>query len=298
MKILLLGAKGMLGSDCKTVLSRHHEVIAPDKKELNIISWDKVIESLHDIMPKVIINCAAYTNVDASEKSSEAFALKKVNIEGPRNLSQGAARFDSKLIHISSDYVFNGLKPIPQPYFEDDPPLDPISAYGRSKMESEVAVRENAPDYVIIRTGWLYGRNGANFITTLLAHVFSKKKKPLKVVDDQYGSPTWTHRLAEQIAEIVKYDLKGTFHVTAEEYCSRLEYAQCVIEKLNIHVPIEPCKLSDFPQMAKRPQNCILENRLLKKQGINLMQHWKSDLETYLDEFGEALIKEAKNSKS
>ncbi|RPI74055.1 MAG: dTDP-4-dehydrorhamnose reductase, partial [Desulfobacteraceae bacterium] len=260
MKILLLGAKGMLGSDCKIVLSRNNEVIAPDKKELNIISWDKVIESLHDIMPNLIVNCAGFTNVDACEKQNETFAVKKVNIEGPRNLSQGAARYDSKLVHISSDYIFNGQKPIPQPYFEDDP-LDPLSAYGRSKMESEVAVRENAPDYMIIRTGWLYGRNGSNFISSLLAHAFSKKKKPLKVVDDQYGSPTWTLRLAEQIEELIKYDIKGTFHVTAEEYCSRLEYAQYIFEKLKIHVPIEPCKMSDYPQPAKRPQNCILENR-------------------------------------
>ena len=297
MKILLLGAKGMLGNDCKIVLSKHHEVIAPDKKELNIISWDKVIESLHDITPNVIINCAGFTNVDACEKQNEAFVVKKVNIEGPRNLSQGAARYDSKLVHISSDYVFNGQKPVPQPYFEDDP-LDPLSAYGRSKMESEVAVRENAPDYVIIRTGGLYGRNGSNFISSLLTNVFSKKKKPLKVVDDQYGSPTGTLRLAEQIEELIKHDIKGTFHVTAEEYCSRLEYAQYILEKLNIHVPIEPCKLSDYPQPAKRPQNCILENRLLKKQGISLMQNWKSDVGTYLDQFGEALIKEAKNAKS
>jgi len=297
MKILLLGARGMLGSDCKIVLSKNHEVIAPDKKELNIISWDKVIESLHDIMPNVIINCAGFTNVDACEKQNEAFVVKKVNIEGPRNLSQGAARYDSKFVHISSDYIFNGQKPVPQPYFEDDP-LDPLSAYGRSKMESEVAVRENAPDYVIIRAGWLYGRNGSNFISSLLTNVFSKKKKLLKVVDDQYGSPTWTRRLAEQIEELIKHDIKGTFHVTAEEYCSRLEYAQYILEKLNIHVPIEPCKLSDYPQPAKRPQNCILENRLLKKQGINLMQNWKSDVETYLDQFGEALIKEAKNAKS
>ncbi|MDY7034726.1 MAG: dTDP-4-dehydrorhamnose reductase [Thermodesulfobacteriota bacterium] len=291
MKILLFGSSGMLGSDCKTVLSKEHEVIAPDKKELDIIKWDAIIENIQNISPDVIINCAGFTDVDACEK--EVFSVKKINVEGPRNLAQGSARFGCKLVHLSSDYVFRGQKNIPQPYFEDDPP-DPISTYGKSKMESETAVRENAPNYIIIRTAWLYGINGSNFIKSILANTLTKKRKTLKVVEDQFGSPTWTYRLAQQIKELIKNNAKGTYHATAEGFCRRFEYAEYVFKKLKIKVSIKPCSLEDYPQPAKRPINCILENRLLKKQGINIMNDWKEDVDMFLDQYGKELVKRAK----
>ncbi len=291
MKILLLGSNGRLGSECKNVLSEDHDVVAPDKKELDIVSWDMVIESLQSITPQIIINCAAFTNVDGCEK--EDFLVRKINVEGPRNLAQGSARFDCRLIHISSDYVFNGEKSIPQPYFEDDA-TDPLGAYGKSKTESEVAVRENAPNYVIFRTGWLYGLHGKNFINSLLSNVYNKKSKEIKVVDDQFGSPTWTHRLALQIKEFLKVDTKGTYHTTSEGYCSRLEFARYILKKLQIKADIKPCSIRDYPQAAQRPANCILENRRAKKQGLNIMVDWKQDVDTFLETCGEELIKEAK----
>ncbi|UCF56205.1 MAG: dTDP-4-dehydrorhamnose reductase [Deltaproteobacteria bacterium] len=298
MKILLLGSSGMLGSDCKEVLSEDYEVIAPDKNELNIISWDVVIENIQRIGPDVVLNCAGFTDVDACE--TEDFMVRKVNLEGPRNLAQGSARFNCKLIHISSDYVFSGKKSVPQPYFEDDPG-EPISAYGKSKMESEIAVRENAPNYIIVRSGWLYGINGENFIKSILINALqknkNKKRKILKVVNDQFGSPTWTYRLALQIKDLIKSDAKGTYHATSEGYCTRFEYAQHVLKKLKVKVSLEPCRMNDFPQAAKRPTNCILENRLLKKQGINIMPNWKKDVNTFLDQFGQDLIKQAKAKK-
>ena len=294
MKILLLGSKGMLGSDCKSVLAGDYDIIAPDRKELDITSWDKVIDKLHHVRPDLILNCAAFTDVDACEK--DAFAVRKANVEGPRNLAQGSARYECKLIHISSDYIFSGQKSVPQPYFEDDS-MDPVSAYGKSKMESEIAVKENAPDYVIVRTGWLYGRGGNNFITSLLRNAFNKKKKkPLKVVDDQFGSPTWSYRLAQQIRELIRVDARGTFNATSEGFCTRYAYAEYVLNRLKIKGSLQACHLKDFVQPAKRPGNCILENRLLKKQGINIMPPWEEDLDTFLDNFGEELIKEAKAS--
>ncbi|MGD2124568.1 MAG: dTDP-4-dehydrorhamnose reductase [Desulfobacteraceae bacterium] len=296
MKILVLGSKGMLGSDCKAVLGQNYDIVAPDKKELNIISWDKVIDKFQHVSPDIVLNCAAFTDVDACEK--EPFTVRKVNVEGPRNLAQCCARFNCKLIHISSDYIFSGQKSIPQPYFEDDS-MDPISAYGKSKMESEVAVKENAPDYIIIRTGWLYGRDGKSFIKSLLSNALNKKKKKLlRMVDDQFGSPTWTYRLAHQIRELIKIDARGTYHATSEGYCSRFEYAEYVLRKLKVKASLEACHLSDCPQVAKRPVNCILENRLLKKQGINIMPLWKEDVESFLETFGGELIKEAKAAKT
>ena len=291
MKILLLGGNGMLGNDCKEVLSERHEVISPTKKELDIISWDMVIDNLHKISPDVILNCAGFTDVNASE--TEDFLVRKVNVEGPRNLAQGSARFNCRMIHISSDYVFSGQKGIPQPYFEDDP-VDPISAYGRSKVESEVAIKENSPNYIIIRTGWLYGIGGGNFITSILANALKRPSKILKVIDPQVGSPTWTHRLSLQIREVLDTDIKGTFHATAEGYCSRLEYTQHILKKMKIKATIKPISISKYHQAAKRPVNCILENRLLKKLGLNVMKDWKEDLDIYLDQYGKDLVRALK----
>lgn len=291
MRILLTGSTGMLGSDCREVLSENYEIIAPDSKELDIISWDRVIETLQTVNPDIVLNCAGFSDVDASE--TESFRVRKVNVEGPRNLAQGCARFNCKLVHISTDYVFDGKKNIPQPYFEDDT-TEPISAYGKSKMESEVGVRENAPDYIIVRTSWLYGRHGKNFIHTVLANAVGKKQKSLKVVNDQFGSPTWSYRVALQIKELLKNDAKGTFHVTSEGYCTWFDFAKTIFKKLKIKISFEPCSLSDYPQVAKRPLNCILENRLLKKQGLNLMPAWEKDVKAYLGRFGTELIKRAK----
>lgn len=295
MKILILGSKGMLGSECCNVLGEEHEIITPDKKELDIISWDMVIESLHRISPKIVINCAGFTDVDACEK--EDFLVRKINVEGPRNLAQGSARFNCRLIHISSDYVFNGQKTVPQPYFEDDATA-PLSAYGRSKLESEIAVKENAPNYIILRTGWLYGRSGKNFVRSFLTNVFDTKRKALKIANDQFGSPTWAYRLALQIKAMLESDALGTYHTTSEGCCSRLEFAQRILDRLQIDVALDPCSMKDCPQSAKRPVNCILENRRAKKQGLNVMPNWQKDLDAFLEEYGEDLIKEAKGTGS
>jgi dTDP-4-dehydrorhamnose reductase len=290
MKILITGSTGMLGSECKRILSEEHEIVAPGKNEMDIVSWDGVIDNLQDVSPDVVLNCAAYTDVDACEK--ETFAVRKINVEGPRNLAQCSARYECKLIHISSDYVFDGQKMVPQPYFEDDAP-NPISAYGMSKMESETAVRENSPNYIIIRSSSLYGVNGRNFVKSVVNEAVKKKKEALKIVNDQFISPTWTYRLAMQIKELLTRDGVGTYHATAEGHCSPFECAGYILKKLAIKASIEPCSLKDLDRPAKRPANCLLENRLLKKQGVSVMVDWQEDLDVFLDNFGEKLIKEA-----
>ena len=291
-KILLTGSKGMLGSDCKKVLGEDYDIIAPEKKELDIVKWDSVIDRLQHIRPHIILNCAAVTRVNACEEHRTANLCRRVNVEGARNLAQGSARFGSKIVHISSDFVFNGSKAVPQPYFEDDP-LDPLSEYGRTKMESEMAVRENASDYLIIRSGWLYGREGENFVKALVAQ---KKGKRIRVANDHFGAPTWSYRLAEQIRKLIKVDGKGTIHATAEGHCSQEEAAAFVVDRLNLKITLEPCRLEDIHRKAKRPANCILENRVLKKNGLNAMPPWQDDLSLFLDRFGEDLIKQAKES--
>lgn len=285
----------MLGSDCKIVLSQDHQVIAPDKKELDIRSWDGVIESLQKSHPGVILNCVAYTDVDAAENNESL--VRKINVEGPRNLAQSGARYQAKLVHISSDYIFDGQKTIPQPYFEDDTP-NPLSVYGKSKMEGEVAVRNNSPNYIIVRTGWLYGLSGRNFVKSILERAVRGKKEVLRVVEDQFGSPTWTERLAFQIKTLIEKEGRGTYHATAEGYGSRLDYAKRILDKLGFKNRIEACKLADFENIgARRPSNCLLENRRLKKQGINHMVPWEGDLDAFLETHGDALIKEATGRK-
>jgi dTDP-4-dehydrorhamnose reductase len=262
---------------------------------MDIISWDGVIDTLQGVSPNVVLNCAAFTNVDACE--TETFKVRKINVEGPRNLAQCSARFECKLIHISSDYVFDGQKMIPKPYFEDDAP-NPLSAYGLSKMESETAVRENSPNYIIIRSAWLYGINGNNFPKSILSKALKKKAEVIQAVTDQFVSPTWTYRLALQIRELLYGDGIGTYHATAEGHCSPFEYAEYLLKKLGIKASVQPCSLKDLDRPARRPANCLLENRLLKKQGINVMVDWKEDLDAFLDKYGERLIKEAEMKKS
>ncbi|MCK4790404.1 MAG: dTDP-4-dehydrorhamnose reductase [Desulfobacteraceae bacterium] len=295
MKILILGSKGRLGSECRNVLSQDHDVVSPDKKEMDIISWDGVIENLQEISPDVVINCVGFTDIDLCE--TEDFAVRKINIEGPRNLAQGSARFECKLVHISCCDIFDGQKMMPQPYFEDDT-SNPVSAYGKSKVDSEVAVRENSPNYIIVRSAWLYGINGKNFIKSILTQAIRKKPKIIRVADDQFGSPTWTYRLALQIRELLLNDGRGTYHATAEGYCARFEYAKYVLDKLDIKASVEPCSKKNLQGAARRPANCLLENRLLKSQGINVMRNWKKEVDIFLKKFGEELIKEAKTKKS
>jgi dTDP-4-dehydrorhamnose reductase len=291
MKILLLGGSGMLGSDCKEVLSQEYEVISPSSKDLDIVSWDMVIENLQKIKPHIILNCAGFTDVDACEK--EEYLVKKINVEGPRNLAQGAARFNCRMVHISTDYVFSGQKILPRPYFEDDP-IDPVSAYGRSKVESEVAIKENSPNYIILRTAWLYGKNRDNFVNSIV-RVAVESTKAIKVFEDQFGSPTWTYRLAQQIRELLHSDIKGTFHATAEGSCSRLECASHILSRLKLKAALKPISVKGHHTAAKRPANCILENRLLKRAGLNVMADWKEDIDIYLDQYGKDFIKEYKH---
>ena len=294
MKILLLGSRGLLGTECQKVLSQEFDIIAPEKKELDIVSWDRVIDKLQRVSPKMVLNCAAMTDLDSCESHREAYTVRKINVEGPRNLAQGAARFSCKIIHISSEHVFSGQKGIPQPYFEDDP-LDPISVYGKTKMDSEIAIKDNLADHLIIRTGWLYGSQGSNFVKSVVFDAVNKKgRKTLKVPADQYGSPTWAYRLAVQVRDLIRADARGTYHATSEGACSRIECAQYIVDRLNLKVSLQPCRASDLAQKARRPLNGILENRLLKKHGLNIMPDWKEDLAAFLDQAGERLIKEAK----
>ena len=291
MKILLTGAKGQLGSECKEVMKSDYEIIDTDLEEFDITSWDNVILTISQLSPDIILNCAAFTNVDECEtKKKES---ERINVEGPRNLAQGAARYEKVIVHISSDFVFGGRKRLPQPYFEDDP-MNPLSFYGVTKTESETAVKQNALRYILIRTGWLYGIRGDNFIKKILALALQKDRESLRVVNDQFGSPTWSYRLAQQIKVLIDKGKEGVYHATSEGYCSRYEWVRYFLERMDIKIPILPCASDEYPTPAKRPANSILENRQLKTEGINIMPNWQKDLDNFLDIYGETLLRDAK----
>jgi len=293
MKILLTGAKGQLGSECKDVMKSDYEIIDTDLEEFDITSWDNVILTISQLSPDIILNCAAFTNVDECEtKKRES---ERINVEGPRNLAQGAARYEKVIVHISSNFVFDGRKRLPQPYFEDDP-MNPLSFYGVTKMESETAVKQNTLNYILIRTGWLYGIRGDNFIKRILALALQKDRESLRVVNDQFGSPTWSFRLAQQIKVLIDKGKEGVYHATSEGYCSRYEWAQYFLERMGITIPIVPCASDEYPTPAKRPANSILENRQLKTEGLNIMPSWQKDLDTFLDTYGETLLRDAERS--
>ena len=295
MKILITGATGLLGSECVKVFSSKHNVIAPSKKEMNIISWDGVIDVFHKQNPDVTLNCAAYTDYIDCESNSEPW-ITKVNVEGPRNLAQCSARYKSKMVHISSNYIFSGNKILPQPYFEDDP-MDPKTVYGKYKRDSEVAVRENAPYYIIIRSGWLYGTGGTtdnNFIKAIIKHSKTKKSELFTVPVDQSGSPTWTKTLANQIETILESQGRGTYHATSEGQCSTKGFAEFVNNMLGLGIKFNEVSIKNRSIFkVQPPSNGIIENRNLKQQGINIMPEWQDDLKNFLDQHGEELLKEA-----
>jgi dTDP-4-dehydrorhamnose reductase len=294
MKVLILGGSGMLGSECKAVFSASHQVFTPERKEMDIIRWDGVIGKLQKLKPNAIVNCAGLSDLECPDP--DELNVRKINVEGPRNLAQGAARFNCKLLHISSDLVFDGQKAVPQPYFEDDAP-NPVTPFGKSKMDSELAVKDNAPDYIIVRTGWLYGIRGNNFIRSIVREAVRHKRPFLEIPADYYGSPTWAHRLALQVKGLIDRHVTGTYHATAEGSCNLLEFATHVVETLSLPITLKSAPAGPWMGTTNRPLNNVLENRKLKAQGLNVMVDWKTDLDAFLDNHGEELIHQLEREK-
>jgi dTDP-4-dehydrorhamnose reductase len=293
MKILLTGKDGLLGRDCLEVFQDRHEVIALGRRELDIAEPAQAAEALARWRPEAVVNCAAYTQVDLCE--TERDQAVRGNVTGPRNLARAAARHGALLVHVSSDYVFDGRKSPPAPYLEDDP-TGPLSWYGRTKLDGELAIQAAGPRHIIVRTAWLYGRQGPNFLKKILRLALSPQVPELKVVNDQFGSPTWSYRLAQQLLRLLEAGGQGVYHASAEGYCTWFDLAGRFLKRLGVDKPIRPCLTSDYPTPAVRPRNSILENRCLRAAGLNLMRPWQVDLDEFAARFGEALLKEARHA--
>jgi len=271
-KIVLFGAKGMLGSDLFSLRAKDN-IIPLDLPEFDITAKAPLEKALQDA--DVVINCAACTDVEKAE--SQAPQAFKVNAEAVANLAKIAHKKNIYIIHISTDFVFDGKKQTP--YLETDAP-NPINVYGKSKLAGEKLLTENHDFYAIIRLQWTYGKNGNNFVTKLIS--LSRQKSSLKVVNDQFGSPTWTHEAAKVIREFAAKKPQGLFHYAAAGFTSRYEMAKFVFEKLKINAQVLPCKSNEFPAAAARPSSsrfCCDKIQSLLDKPVEL---WQIPLERFL----------------
>jgi len=280
MKILVTGAKGMLGTDLVPVLEGEgHQVTATDIDELDITAAPQIKEAVREAAPDVIIDCAAYTQVDkAEEEPRRAFW---VNEKGTENIALVCRESGIDLCYISTDYVFNGEKK--GPYSPDDK-TDPINSYGASKLAGENAIRKIWDKHYIVRTSWLYGKNGKNFVNTILD--LAKKQDEIRVVDDQMGSPTWTVSLARVMSKLIQTGKYGTYHVTDETEggISWFRFAQEIVRLARLESRVVPIKSSEFPRPAKRPKNTALDLVQAEKVlGIEFPP-WKNVLKEFFTE--------------
>jgi dTDP-4-dehydrorhamnose reductase len=277
MKILLLGHKGMLGSDLLEQMRLHHEVVGMDKEEIDITSADDCAKAIEATAPQIVINAAAYTNVDACETAKEeCFA---VNAEALKNIATACRNKNIRIVHFSTDYVFNGTGSVP--YKEDDD-CDPINTYGASKLAGENYLQTLAQNYIIIRTAWLYGVNGKNFVWKILEK--AKTTPRLTVVDDQLGSPTHTKDLAAAVDHLIEKNAQGIFHVTNRGSCSWYQFAVKILQEAGIDdVEVSPIKSDQFPSPAKRPAYSVMSMQKFIQATGKAMQPWQLGLQDYLE---------------
>jgi len=286
---MITGSNGQLGSDCYAVLGETHHVLALARDELDITDFSNVEARIKKYSPDIIINCAAYTKVDRCETEKET--AWKVNVTGAENLARCVNKRGGRLIHISTDYVFDGKKNVPEPYVEEDLP-NPVSYYGITKLEGEKRIQRTTDQYAIVRTAWMYGINGHNFLKAILKPALNHPDGKIKVVNDQFGSPTWSYRLARQIVRLIETHSRGIYHATAEGCCTWYELADYFFDKMNLPNRVVPCSSEEYPTPAARPVNSILKNRKLEENKINIMASWQSDLDAFVSRFRGDLIKE------
>lgn len=278
MKILLIGARGMLGGDLQPILSARHEVIGKDVHDLDITDPVQTEKEIRLLQPEVVINAAAFTDVDGCESQRElAFS---VNAEGAGHVARSCRSAGSRLIHLSTDYVFDGTSRVP--YTEESPP-HPLNVYGESKLRGEQSIQETGGNHLILRTAWLYGRLGKNFVDTILR--LASQQEELRVVDDQRGSPTFTRDLSRAIAQLLEKDVRGILHVTNSGSCTWFEFAQKILEMkkpLNDRLRLIPISSGKLARPAPRPANSALDCSRFEKVTGSKMSPWEEALQAYL----------------
>lgn len=277
-KIIITGCNGQLGREMNRLYAGNTniELINTDVDELDITSVDAVMSFAKEVKPYAIINCAAYTAVDACETNQDlAF---KVNTIGPRNLAIAARETGAKLLHVSTDYVFDGTKQTP--YYETDA-ICPQSVYGSTKAEAEKMVQQMADRYFILRTAWLYG-DGKNFAKTMLR--LSETNELVKVVGDQFGTPTSAYELAKGIDSLLFTDNYGLFHATCEGSCNWAEFAAEIFRLAGKDTKVQAITTAEYGAPANRPAHSVLENYMFKMTNGYMFADWHDAIEKYIKE--------------
>ncbi|HBQ61220.1 MAG TPA: dTDP-4-dehydrorhamnose reductase [Balneolaceae bacterium] len=287
MRILITGGNGQLGNEWVYFLNKQAvEFISLPSSDFDLTNHQDVRRVMKNLSPNLIINCAAYTKVDQAEEEREkAFA---VNADGVKNLSDFCAEQKIKLVHFSTDYVFPGelvdREDHPEGYSEDHP-TDPINVYGETKRAGEVALQESGCDHLLIRVSWLCGRFGNNFVKTMLR--LGEEKDELKVVNDQFGSQTFTHNLVENVWQLIAQDKQGVFHLSSIGETTWYEFAKEIFAQSGIEVRVEPVDSSEFPTKARRPAFSLLSTQKIANiAGVSLI-NWKQGLEEMLAKLNE-----------
>ena len=281
MRVLVLGSEGQLGSKLCRILEEH-DLIPATHCKIDIAQLARLVDFARHTRPDVIINAAGYTDVDGCETNKEMAFL--VNAIGARNAAIAARKVEADLIHISTDYVFDGNKE--GLYAECDCPR-PLNIYGWSKLLGERMVMEQNPRTFILRVAWLYGPVGRNFVKTMLA--LAKYKEEVRVVDDQRGTPTFAGDVAWQIKRLLDTESYGLYHCTSQGCCSWYEFAREIFRLAGIPIRVMPVTSAEYPRPARRPASSVLDNLMLRVQGMDIMPAWEDSLASQIGEIKEAI---------
>lgn len=278
MKVLVTGVKGQLGYDVVNELTkRGHIAIGTDIEEMDITDAKSVSKVIRENTPDAVVHCAAYTAVDAAEDNVDL--CRKINAEGTQNIATVCKELDIKMVYISTDYVFDGEGERP---WEPDDERMPLNVYGQTKYEGELAVQNTLDKYFIVRIAWVFGVNGKNFIKTMLN--LGKTRESLTVVNDQFGSPTYTYDLAGLLVDMVETDKYGIYHATNEGICTWYEFACEIFRQAGIDVKVSPVSAAEYPAKAKRPSNSRMSKEKLTENGFAKLPTWQDALGRYLKE--------------
>lgn len=276
LKILVTGANGLLGQELVR-LPEHPdvEIVGFGRDKLDVTDPGLCQQVIHACNPDVVIHCAAYTKVDQAE--SEPDVAFRINAEGARNAALAAEQIGAKFVYISTDYVFDGKTD--RPYLEHDPP-NPLSVYGKTKLAGEEFVKSISSRHFIVRTSWVYGTYGSNFVKTMLK--LAEERIMLRVVDDQIGSPTCTLDLAHFLLDLVKTDYYGIYHASNTGACSWYEFAKAIFEERGLVVRVKPCTTAEFPRPAPRPAYSALDHGKIRAHGLRPLRSWREALRSFL----------------
>lgn len=295
MKVLVTGTSGQLGFDVMEELARRgHSGVGADRADseaefehvvLDITDKEAVTRVITEVKPDAVVHCAAWTNVDAAEDPANLRAVRAVNVDGTENLAKACREVGAKMVYISTDYVFDGSGE--RPWEPDDKNYAPINVYGQSKLDGELKVAENLEKYFIVRIAWVFGRNGKNFVKTMME--VGVGRDMVKVVDDQIGTPTYTVDLARLLVDMIETEKYGYYHATNEGgYISWADFTEEIYKQAEMNTKVERVSTAEYEKIAgrtvaKRPFNSRLDKSKLVKAGFTPLPTWQDALSRYLD---------------